>query len=69
MAEKYAGWVFKNKWCSLLPYFFGHRRRDVIEKLGILRWEAWEKEGHIPKRLTVSNRSATWHLKDIIDLL
>lgn len=29
----------------------------------------WEKEGHIPKRLTVSNRSATWHLKDIIGLL
>lgn len=42
---KFEGWVVKNKWGSLLPYFFRRRRKDVIKQLGAALWKEWEKEG------------------------
>ena len=44
--RKHHGWTIKNKWGSLLPYFFGYKRKDVIEKLGADIWKEWKKEGH-----------------------
>ena len=44
--KKYDGWTVKNKWGSFLFYFFEITRKGVIGKIGIERWEAWEKEGH-----------------------
>jgi len=43
---KYDGWILKNKRGSLLPYFLKHTRRQVIEQIGIDRWEkAWKHQG------------------------
>ena len=43
---KHHGWILKNKWGSFLSYYFSSRRRDVIERIGSLRWETWRAEGH-----------------------
>lgn len=42
---KYDGWILKNKWGSFLSYYFANRRRDVVERIGSLRWEAWKHQG------------------------
>ncbi len=45
MSEKYDGWILKNKRGTFCTYFFESRKRDVIQKIGDRRWEAWESQG------------------------
>ncbi len=49
MAKKHDGWVFKNKWGSLLFWTFGNTRRECREK--VADWRQWEKYGHKPVKV------------------
>jgi hypothetical protein len=43
---KFNGWIFKNKWGSFSIYFSANTRKEVIQKIGLDRWEAWKAQGH-----------------------
>lgn len=42
--KKYDGWLFKNKWGSLLSWTFAETKKEI--KIKVYNWRAWEKEGH-----------------------
>lgn len=49
MAKKYDGWVFKNKWGSLLMWTFGKTRKECRRKVNY--WREWEVSGHKPVKV------------------
>jgi len=47
--DKYDGWVFKNKWGSLLMWTFGSTKRECRKKVS--DWKQWERVGHKPVKV------------------